>query len=177
MSSGEKVPELDIILKRIKELEQEIEKLRAAGVERKEKEDLLKELKNIVSVSREENVINIRISATARSAIFRLKRGVWATINKLQKSYKDQFDLGKSKTYWGRIASLIVKKINAAKLSEYPTKIIMTYDVVMENGKYVFKPKEARILVFEPSAHILATMDEASQEEIIEIPEEKEKIE
>jgi len=162
------VSELDIILKRIKELEAEIEKLRQAGVEREEKEKLLQELRALVTAAREENVINIRIATTARGAIFRLKRGVWATMNKLQKTYKEQFDLDKSKANWGRMASLIIRKINEAKLSDYPTKIIMTYDVVQKDEKYVFKPKEARILIFEPAAHILATMEEAEKEEIKE---------
>jgi len=180
MSEEKSSAEIDIILKRIKELEAEIEKLREAGVSREEKEKLLQQLKEWVSASREANIINIRIATTARGAIYRLKRGVWATLNRLQKKYGNQFDLDKSKSNWGRIATLIVKKVNKANLSDYPTKIIMTYDIIQENGKYVFRPKEARILVFEPAGHILVAMEEAEKEEISEEAikvEEKEKIE
>ncbi len=168
--------EFDMILKRIRDLEAEIEKLKKAGIERAEKEKLLQELKNLISVAREENVINIRIATSARGAIFRLKRGVWATISKLQKTHKDKFDINKSKENWGKMASLIIRKINEAKVTDYPTKIVMTYDVIEENGKMIFKPKEVRILVFEPAAHILATFDEAEEIEVTpeEIPEEKE---
>ncbi len=180
MSEERSSAEFDIILKRIKELEAEIEKLREAGVRRKEKEKLLQQLKEWISASREANVINIRIATTARGAIYRLKRGVWATLNKLQKTYKEQFDFERSKNNWGRIATLIVKKVNEAGLSEYPTKIIMTYDILQENGKYIFRPKEARILVFEPAGHLMVTMEEAEKEEVSEEAlrvEEEEKIE
>lgn len=178
--SGERTSaEFDIILKRIKDLEAEIERLREAGVKREEKEKLLQQLREWINASREANVINIRIATTARGAIYRLKRGVWATLNKLQKTYGNQFDLEKSKNNWGRIATLIVKRVNEANLSEYPTKIIMTYDIIQEDSKYVFKPKEARLLVFEPAGHILVTMKEAEKEEVSEeaLRVEEEKIE
>ncbi len=179
MSEERSSAEIDIILKRIKELESEIEKLRKAGVSREEKEKLLQQLKAWVSASKEANIINIRIATTARGAIYRLKRGVWATLNRLHKKYGNQFDMEKSKNNWGRIATLIVKKVNEANLSEYPTKIIMTYDIIQEDNKYVFRPKEARILVFEPAGHLLITMEEAEKEEVSEeaLKMEEEKIE
>ena len=177
-SKSDITADLDIVLKRIRDLEAEIEKLKQAGIERKEKEKLLQELRELVSVAQEENVINIRISTTARGAIFRLKRGVWATLSKLHKTHKENFDLEKSKANWGRMASLIIRKINEVGLSEYPTKIILTYDVTEEDGKLVFRPKAARILAFEPASHILATFEEAEKEEIreeeLKIEEEEE---
>ena len=168
MSEEKGSAEIDIILKRIKELEAEIEKLREAGVSREEKEKLLQQLKEWVSASREANIINIRIATTARGAIYRLKRGVWATLNRLQKKYGNQFDLDKSKRNWGRIASLIVRKINEAGYTDYPTKIIMTYDLIEEDGKLIFQPSVARILIFEPAGHLLATFEEAKEEEVSE---------
>ncbi|MHA1616978.1 MAG: hypothetical protein ACTSX9_06725 [Candidatus Njordarchaeales archaeon] len=177
--SGEKSvgAEIDIILKRIKELEQEVEKLRKAGVERAEKEKLLQELRELVSATREANVINIRIATTARGAIFRLKRGVWALMGQLKKQYQDRFDLETSKNNWAKMASLIIRKINEAGLTEYPTKIVMTYEVVEQDGKVIFKPKTARILTFEPAGHLLATFEEAEKEEVkeevIEVKEEE----
>ncbi|MHA1609211.1 MAG: hypothetical protein ACTSUJ_04310 [Candidatus Njordarchaeales archaeon] len=169
------VSEIDIILKRIRELEQEIERLRKAGIERAEKEKLLKELRELVSATREANVINIRIATTARGAIFRLKRGVWALMGQLKKQYKEKFDLETSKSNWAKMASLIIRKINEAGLTDYPTKIIMTYDVIEQDEKVIFKPKEARILTFEPAGHLLATFEEAekeeAKEEVIEVKE------
>ena len=142
--------EFEIVLKKMKELEEEIAKLKDAGMDKEQKERLLQELKNFMQAAQGENVFNIRISTTLRGAIFRLKRGVYALFNKTRKEHPN-FDMNESKKNWGAIASKIVEEANKRGVSNYPAKIIMSYDFVEKDGKLVFVPKEARIVIFEPS--------------------------
>ena len=145
--------ELDVLLRKIKDLESTIEKLKERTAEREEKERFLEEMRRFLNAIQGENVINIRISTTARSAMYRLKRGVWALFSRLKKE-KPNFDLDKSKENWANIASKIIEETNKKGLTDHPTKIILLYDLVEEDGKLVFKPKEARLLYFEPAGHL-----------------------
>ena len=141
--------EFEIVLKKMKELEEEIEKLREMGMDQTQKEKLLTELRNFMTAAQGENVFNIRISPSLRGAIFKLKRGVYALLNKTRKE-DPNFDMDASKENWTKIAQKIVEESNAKGVSNYPAKIIMTYEFVEKDGKKVFKPKEARIIIFEP---------------------------
>ena len=153
------VKEFDLLLKKIKELEEDIERLKERGLEKEEREKFLQEMRTFLNAIRGKNVLNIRISTTAKGAMFRLKRGVWGLFSRLKKQYPN-FDIEKSKANWAEIAKRIIDETNKRGLTDFPTKIILLYDLIEEDGKVVFKPKEARLLYFEPAGHVSIEMEE-----------------
>ncbi|RLE79523.1 MAG: hypothetical protein DRJ51_07620 [Thermoprotei archaeon] len=100
---------------------------------------MLEELKKI----RLENTIQSRIATSGRGAMFQLRKAFYAQLS------AEKLDKKKSSSEWKRVATKLVEFLNEKGLSDIPTKIILEYDVIEEEGVKYLKFKTARIYYFE----------------------------
>jgi len=139
------------IIKMIKEAIGKLEKKKEelTVVEEEKLKRLSKELEELKSIPME-NTLQSRIAPTGRGAVFQLRKVFYATLS--DKGY----DRDLSVAEWKKTVSKLIDFMNEKGLSEIPTKIIIEYDEVEENGKKYMKFKRARIFYFElAGSHVL----------------------
>ncbi len=84
-------------------------------------------------------VIRLKIAASGRGAVFKLKRAFWAAVS------KEKRDAERSGQYWKEFAGKIVQKLNEEGASDKPVRIVLHYNIV-ENA---IRPVRADIEVYE----------------------------
>ncbi len=101
----------------------------------------------VLDIVGRENTIQTPISPSARSAMYNLRRAFYAVVGRLSK--EKGIDKEKSTAEWKDVATKLVDFLNKAGISEAPTKIVLSYNIVEENGVKYLKFDKAEILYFE----------------------------
>ncbi len=94
-----------------------------------------------------ENTIQTGISPSSRSAMYNLRRAFYAVIGRLAK--EQGVDKNRSAQEWRKAASKLIEEIGKAGISEAPMKIVLSYDIIEEDGVKYMKLEKAEILYFE----------------------------
>jgi len=94
-----------------------------------------------------ENTIQTGISSSSRGAVYNLRRAFYATISRLER--EEDIDRNRSIDEWRSFVSKLIGFINEHGISEAPMKIVLSYNIVTDNGVKYLRIEKAEILYFE----------------------------
>ena len=112
---------------------------------------------DLIEVILGENTLQTGISPSSRSAMYNLRRAFYATLSRLVK--EQNVDRAKSQEEWKKTATKLIETFEQKGISEAPCKIVLTYEIVEENGVKYIKFKEATIIYFEVEGVISIKID------------------
>jgi len=101
----------------------------------------------VIEIVKQEKTIQSPISPSARSAMYNLRKAFYAVLGRLSK--EKGVDKEKSISEWKNAAGKLVEFLNASGISEAPTKIVLFYNIIEEDGLKYLKFEKAEVLYFE----------------------------
>jgi len=107
----------------------------------------IEETIKVLETVTKENTIQTGISSSSRGAVYNLRRAFYATISRLEK--EEDIDRNRSIDEWRSFISKLIGFINEHGISEAPMKIVLSYNIVTDNGVKYLRIERAEILYFE----------------------------
>lgn len=107
----------------------------------------IEETLKVLDIVTEENTIQTGISSSSRGAVYNLRRAFYATLSRLEK--EKGIDRQKSIEVWKSFVGKLIDFINNKGISEAPMKIVMSFNIVSEDGIKYINIEKAEILFFE----------------------------